>query len=67
MGRLECKGKVMEKGAGRPNGHIVKLERIIIETLDRLFISLIIIHDMCNLAEMWKMSVLCQYSFIRRQ
>lgn len=47
MERLEYKGEVKEKGARRPNGHIVKLERIIIETLDRLFIPLIINHDIC--------------------
>lgn len=47
MERLEYKGEVIDKGARRLNGHIVKLERIITETLDRLFFSLIINHDIC--------------------
>lgn len=47
MERLECKREVMEKGAQRVNGHIIRLQRIIIETLDRLFILLIINHDIC--------------------
>lgn len=45
MERLQCKGEVIEKGAQRPNGHIVELKRIILETLDWLFISLIINRD----------------------
>lgn len=48
MERLECKGELIEKGAQQPKGHTVKLDRIIIETLHWLFISLIINHDICE-------------------
>ena len=48
MERLECKGEVIERGGKTANGHIVKLEGIIIGTLERLFISSIINHYICE-------------------
>lgn len=50
MERLESKRDVIAGGAWRPSGRSVELERIITETLYRLFISLCINHSLCATA-----------------